>query len=147
MQFSTSLQKKRSSRAIQHTGSQADAPTSSAMTSPLEDGESSVLVQRARDYIQTNYSKPISLNEVASALDVNPAYLSSIFKSERGEPYSKYLLRLRMERAALLLRTHTATKIGDIACEVGYTEPSFTRLPIFHTIYSREIWQSFHKQE
>lgn len=114
------LAKKRPSRAIQHTGSQADAPTSSAMTSPLEDGESSVLVQRARDYIQTNYSKPISLNEVASALDVNPAYLSSIFKSERGEPYSKYLLRLRMERAALLLRTHTATKIGDIACEVGY---------------------------
>ncbi len=27
---------------------------------PLEDVESSVLVQRARDYIQMNYSKPIS---------------------------------------------------------------------------------------
>ena len=87
---------------------------------PLEDVESSVLVQRARDYIQMNYSKPISLNEVASALEVNPAYLSSVFKSERGEPYSKYLLRLRMERATLLLSTHTAAKVGDIASEVGY---------------------------
>ena len=67
-----------------------------------------------------NYSKPISLSEVANALEVNPAYLSSVFKSERGEPYSKYLLRLRMERAALLLRTHTAAKVGDIAGEVGY---------------------------
>lgn len=85
-----------------------------------EEGDPSILVQRARDYIQMNYSKPISLNEVANALNVNPAYLSSVFKSERGEPYSKYLLRLRMERAARLLRTHNAAKISDIAFEVGY---------------------------
>lgn len=87
---------------------------------PLHEEDPSILVQRARDYIQRNFSKPISLNEVANALNVNPAYLSSVFKSERGEPYSKYLLRLRMERAARLLRTHNVAKISDIAFEVGY---------------------------
>lgn len=114
------LTQKKSPAILQGATPQQEIPPSPSAVSSSEDGESSILVQRAREYIQTNYSKPISLNEVASALDVNPAYLSSIFKSERGEPYSKYLLRLRMERAALLLRTHTAAKISNIASEVGY---------------------------
>lgn len=111
------LARKRSGRKNCKSTPQQEVPPT---TYTAEENESSILVQRAREYIQTNYSKPISLNEVASALEVNPAYLSSTFKSERGEPYSKYLLRLRMERAALLLRTHTAAKVSDIASEVGY---------------------------
>lgn len=114
------LARKRSGGKAGEAAPQQESSDFSSTTSLVEENESSILVQRAREYIQTNYSKPISLNEVASALDVNPAYLSSIFKSERGEPYSKYLLRLRMERASLLLRTHTAAKISDIAYEVGY---------------------------
>ena len=114
------LAKKRSAGETRQATPQVKAHVSPDAAFPLEDVESSVLVQRARDYIQMNYSKPISLNEVASALEVNPAYLSSVFKSERGEPYSKYLLRLRMERATLLLSTHTAAKVSDIASEVGY---------------------------
>ena len=83
--------------------------------------DSGILVQRARAYVHAHYSEPLSLNEVADVLGVNPAYLSSIFKSERGESYSKFVLRLRMEKAALLLRTYAAGKIGDIALEVGYS--------------------------
>lgn len=89
----------------------------------LEATPSNVLVGRVRNYIQQHYAEPLSLNEIADRIHINPAYLSSIFKSERGESYSKYILRLRMERAALLLRTHTAGKISDIAKEVGYISP------------------------
>lgn len=81
---------------------------------------SGILVQRAREYIQAHFSEAISLNDVADTLNVNAAYLSSIFKSAQGESYSKYLLRLRMERAALLLSTHSVGKVCDIAAEVGY---------------------------
>ncbi len=88
---------------------------------PSDDPSVGVLVQRARAYVRAHYSEPLSLNEVADVLGVNPAYLSSIFKSERGESYSKFVLRLRMERAALLLQTYAAGKIGDIALEVGYS--------------------------
>lgn len=79
-----------------------------------------IIVQRARAYIQTHYAAPLSLNELAEILNVNPAYLSSIFKSDRGESFSKYILRLRMERAAKLLRTHPAARINEIAEETGY---------------------------
>lgn len=99
----------------------AVAQTSTAKEEPqtLND-DSGILVQRARTYIQAHFCEPLSLNEVANTLHVSPAYLSSIFKSERGESYSKFILRLRMERAALLLQTYSAGKVNDIALEVGY---------------------------
>ena len=89
-----------------------------------------ILVQRARTYIRAHFTEPLSLNEVANTLAVNPAYLSSIFKSERGESYSKFILRLRMERAALLLRTYSVGKVNDIAPEVGYSSTKH-----FHTVF------------
>ena len=89
-----------------------------------------ILVQRARTYIRAHFTEPLSLNEVANTLAVNPAYLSSIFKSERGESYSKFILRLRMERAALLLRTYSAGKVNDIALEVGYSSTKH-----FYTVF------------
>ncbi len=90
-------------------------------SSEEKEDDSAVLVLRAREFIQEHFCEPMSLNEVAYALNVNPSYLSSIFKSPKDETYSKYVLRLRMERAATLLKTHTASKIEDIAGEVGYT--------------------------
>ena len=95
-------------------------PTEAAPKEPAQD-DPGILVQRARTYIRAHFTEPLSLNEVANTLAVNPAYLSSIFKSERGESYSKFILRLRMERAALLLRTYSAGKVNDIALEVGYS--------------------------
>ena len=100
----------------------ADIPVS-AETEPknIIQDDPGILVQRARTYIRAHFTEPLSLNEVANTLAVNPAYLSSIFKSERGESYSKFILRLRMERAALLLWTYSAGKVNDIALEVGYS--------------------------
>ena len=98
----------------------APVPAEAAPKEPAQD-DPGILVQRARTYIRAHFTEPLSLNEVANTLAVNPAYLSSIFKSERGESYSKFILRLRMERAALLLRTYSAGKVNDIALEVGYS--------------------------
>lgn len=84
------------------------------------DRNANILIQRARNYIERHYCEQISLNSVAGIMNVNPAYLSSVFESERGESYSKYVLRLRMEHAALLLRTHAAGNINSVATDVGY---------------------------
>ena len=104
-------------------------PAEAAPKEPAQD-DPGILVQRARTYIRAHFTEPLSLNEVANTLAVNPAYLSSIFKSERGESYSKFILRLRMERAALLLRTYSAGKVNDIALEVGYSSTKH-----FYTVF------------
>ena len=91
-----------------------------AVKSDVVAGNPNILIQRVRNYIEQHYCEQISLSEVADLMDVNPTYLSSIFESEQGESYSKYVLRLRIERAALLLRTHPVGNISDIATDVGY---------------------------
>ena len=91
-----------------------------AVKSDVVAGNPNILIQRVRTYIERHYCEQISLSEVADLMDVNPTYLSSIFESEQGESYSKYVLRLRIERAALLLRTHPVGNISDIATDVGY---------------------------
>ena len=62
------------------------------------------------------------LGALATRLNIDPSYLSRLFKSNIGLPPMRYLARCRAERAAsLLLRTHQ--NIGDIAAAVGWPDP------------------------
>lgn len=82
--------------------------------------EPETLADRATEYIYAHFCEPIALSDIAEELDVSPAYLSSVFHSVRGESYSKFILKLRMERAALLLEKCPNTKIYHIAEQIGY---------------------------
>lgn len=70
-------------------------------------------------YIQANLTDPsLSLGSVAEIFHVNDSYLSRTFTKELGFSFSKYLNRLRMERAIMLLGT-TDLKAYQIAEAVG----------------------------
>lgn len=70
-------------------------------------------------YIQTNLTDPsLSLGSVAEKFHMNDSYLSRTFTKELGFSFSKYLNRLRMERAIALLRT-TDLKAYQVAEAVG----------------------------
>lgn len=45
----------------------------------------------------------ISLNEIAMALDMNPSYLSTLFKEEVGCKFSDYLTGVRMDKATYMM--------------------------------------------
>jgi len=86
------------------------------------------LVNSAISYIRSNYSKNISLSEVAQHIYISPAYLSKIFSSEMQETFSQYLLSYRINRAKELLRS-THDKVYEIALQVGYSDTAhFSKL-------------------
>ena len=58
----------------------------------------------ARESLTKKNLKEPTLCEIAEEIGVNSCYLSDIFHKHMGEPYSRYLLRIRMEQAARLLR-------------------------------------------
>lgn len=91
----------------------------SAVTADITE-ETETLAGRATEYIYAHFCEPIALSNIAEELAVSPAYLSSIFHTVKGESYSKFILRLRMERAALLLKKCPHTKIYHIAEQIGY---------------------------
>ena len=84
------------------------------------DGEHKMLAERAASYITTHFTEPITQTDVAEALGVTPAYLSSVFHEEKGESYSKFLTRLRMMQAALLLKSNPSATIQSVAEQTGY---------------------------
>jgi two-component system response regulator YesN len=47
-----------------------------------------------------------------------------LFKKTVGESFTRFVTRVRMEKAVLLLR-NTDMKIFEIACAVGFDEPNY----------------------
>jgi len=78
----------------------------------------------AISYIVENFNQNISLTEVANYLDLNPSYLSSIFKKETGMGFTEYLHQIRIEKAKQLL-SQPYLKIYEISQKVGFTDDKY----------------------
>lgn len=77
-------------------------------------------VERVRHILRERLETPPSLSELGREVGVSPFYLSRIFSTEMSMTIPQYLRRIRMERAAELLRegTHNVT---EAAFAVGYS--------------------------
>jgi Response regulator containing CheY-like receiver domain and AraC-type DNA-binding domain len=70
------------------------------------------------EYIGSHYNQDIGLNELADQVQLNPAYLSILFKDEVGMSYIKYLTNLRIKKAKeYLCEDYKVTQVSEL---VGY---------------------------
>ena len=83
---------------------------------PEESGSTGKAVQ----YIENNFYRNISLEEVSQVVHMNTAYFSTLFKKQTGKKYIDYVTDLRMEKARKLI-LNTDLKIVNIAEMVGYS--------------------------
>ncbi|MDR2607955.1 MAG: helix-turn-helix domain-containing protein [Treponema sp.] len=81
-------------------------------------------LKRAEQYIRENYTRKISLKEIAGVSGLSAPYFSTIFKEEMGENFSSYLNRLRVEKAGKLL-LETDLSLCDISCNCGFEDQSW----------------------
>ena len=81
-------------------------------------------LRRAERYIWENYTRKLSLDEIAKASGLSAPYFSTIFKEEMGENLSSYLNRLRIERTLTLL-TETGKPLNEIAKLCGFEDQSW----------------------
>lgn len=104
------------------------------------------LIQQAVEYIKLHYQETISLSDVARECNVTSSYLSDTFHKEMNLPYSKYLTKLRMEQAKLLLDTYDSIKIYDVAQKIGFTSSKHF-IKVFKQYYgsSPAFYQKTHK--
>lgn len=75
----------------------------------------------AKEYINDNYARQLSLKEVADAVDLNTSYFSNYFKLKTGKNYTDYLLDVRMDHAIRLL-SDPRNKVYEIGLLVGYED-------------------------
>jgi two-component system, response regulator YesN len=81
-------------------------------------------LKKAERYIWKNYTRKLSLKEIANASGLSAPYLSMVFKEEMGENLSNYLNRLRVEKAAAMLVT-TTLPISEITFACGFEDQSW----------------------
>ena len=85
-------------------------------------------VQKVVVMIESNLSSDLTLSELATSLNINASYLSTVFKKETGKTVTAYVNEKRIELAQELLRT-TNLQIQTIAQYCGIIDVHyFTRL-------------------
>jgi AraC family transcriptional regulator len=72
-----------------------------------------------RDYIESNLSQDIGLEDLAQVVRLSRFHLARRFKASFGEPPHQYLTARRMEFAKRLLK-ETVLPVGDVASAAGY---------------------------
>ena len=94
------------------------------------------IINRAKEFIDQHKSDPISLTEVARALNVSTFYFCKLFKKATGLNFTEYLSRVRIEKAKNLL-LNPNLRVSEIAYEVG-----FQSLTHFNRVFLRIVGRS-----
>ncbi|UUZ96370.1 helix-turn-helix domain-containing protein [Paenibacillus sp. P25] len=89
-------------------------------------------IARVVEILERDYSRDISLNSVAEQLNLNPAYISRLFKQITGQPFVEYLKRVRIEKSKEPL-AEGDLKINEIGRQVGYGD-SYYFIKVFKEI-------------
>jgi AraC-like DNA-binding protein len=85
-------------------------------------------IQRAITFIQENYSKEMSLSEIAKAASLSPTWLSTAFKKEVKIGLSQYIMEFRIKKSCELL-LNTKKSVTEIAYLTGFKDQShFTKI-------------------
>lgn len=82
------------------------------------------IVEQAKEYIQNNYTKDLSLEAVSRKVDVSSYYFSKLFKDVSGENFIEYVTRVRIEAAKSLLKDVTLS-IKEVCVACGYSDPNY----------------------
>jgi len=74
-----------------------------------------------RAYVEEHFAEKLRLSDLARRVGWSVPHLCTEFKRFFGLPVVQYLLQVRMNQAAYLLRDHNR-RIGDIAATIGYPD-------------------------
>jgi two-component system response regulator YesN len=82
------------------------------------------IIKTAKDFIDANYHKDLSLDDVSRVVNISPYYFSKIFKEESGLNFIEYLTDIRIDRAKKLLE-NSGMSVKEICAACGYSDPNY----------------------
>ena len=85
-----------------------------------------------KEYIDNHYLEDLHLDDIATALHINPYYLSHTFKKAVGYSPIQYMIRRRIGESQNLL-INTSYTITDIALRCGYNNSNYFQA-VFNSI-------------
>ncbi len=80
-------------------------------------------IRQLTDYIEDHLAGDVSLDRLATEVNVSPVYLARVFKTALGQAPHQYVVSRRIERAKALLREGD-DPIVDVALRSGFSSQS-----------------------
>src|SRR5882724_10752647 len=77
-------------------------------------------VNRVLDYVGQHLDQELSLAKLAQVGCFSPYHFHRIFQAATGETLNNHVRRVRLERAATLLKASPRKRITDVALETGF---------------------------
>lgn len=77
------------------------------------------IINRVIRFLEDNYNKPVSLDDIASDNYISKSHLCRIFKQFTGMTIFDYIIKIRINNARMLIR-NTDKKLDDIGRVVGF---------------------------
>lgn len=94
--------------------------------------EAGSIIDRAKEYINENFRRDISLDDVSREVDISPYYFSKLFKQETGKNFIEYLTEIRLKMPENFCR------IPDFPLR-KYVHSQDTVIPITSAGFSRSM--------
>lgn len=82
------------------------------------------IINKAIDFINKNYGQDISLQSLASHLNLSKHYVCYLFKKETGENISSYINKVRIEKAKHLI-LESNCKIKEVYDKLGFSDQQY----------------------
>lgn len=116
------------------------------MQSGAKDGAKLNQLTPVIDYIDKNYNRDLTLQELSELIDLSPQYLCRLFKECLNMRPFEYLARKRISQAKHMLLENNLN-VNEIAREVGYNDCSYF-CAVFkkHEMLSPAEFRSLHRR-
>jgi YesN/AraC family two-component response regulator len=95
--------------------------------------KNATISEQAKSLVMKEDRRTISLAEAAEQINISPNYLCRVFKEETGETFRSYCIRVKMGRAAALLK-ESNLRINEIGTAVGYPNTAY-----FNKLFKRNF--------
>lgn len=82
------------------------------------------LLAEVFDVIERRYPEPLSLRDVAAAVNISPGHLTSTVRRQTGRTVQQWITERRMVQARRLLAA-TELPIGEVGRLVGFPDPGY----------------------
>ena len=81
-------------------------------------------ISRVIEYIYHGKNNTLTLNQLASLVNLTPKYLSALFHKETGQTLTVFIQRVLIEKAQNLL-AHSDYSLGEISTYLNFSSQSY----------------------
>jgi len=105
--------------------SSPEETVAAASESAVRMGSQQRAVAEAVRFILENYSREVSLNDIAEAVHLSPFHVARLFKQALGVSPHQYLIQVRVNSARSLLAAGSGERsLAEVASAVGFADQS-----------------------